>query len=326
VKAVAMTKILTPRFDSVASVYFQNGSSFDIAKVEGSPSYKQLMRVAVPNFDDTEPGESADAAYVGRSASDLGLSQSTLVPQPLSHYMPTWLGGHDRDVQVLTGMLKALKVAAEFHLDAPVCTAAAALPFYSTTSYYQILSNAFASLSLRLTLPRLSPAGVWALRAYGLAGYCDYCGLEQAPEKLIITIDYSRAAFTAFLVHEECSVFEYRRVVHDTRLGLDGIEHRSEATWGDVEHALRKLTVLPLKDGNGEGLKHISNIVLIGESARDSRLQNAIQNVLGERYNTLEIVENAADPVFAAARGVAWHTLIHSDWSDDGCTLPVCPR
>jgi hypothetical protein len=47
--------MLIPCCNNITSVYFQNGSSFDIAKIEGSPAYKQLMRIAVPS-DDTNWG------------------------------------------------------------------------------------------------------------------------------------------------------------------------------------------------------------------------------------------------------------------------------
>jgi hypothetical protein len=32
--------------NSVASIYYPNGSNVNVAKIEGSPAYKQLMRTA----------------------------------------------------------------------------------------------------------------------------------------------------------------------------------------------------------------------------------------------------------------------------------------
>jgi hypothetical protein len=152
---------------------------------------------------------------------------------------------------------------------------------------------------------RLSPAGTHAACAYGLDGNCD--DGDDYPEKLILTIEYSRAALTALLVYEICGAYEHRRVVQDTRLGLDSIQDGS-ADWSDLERALHEITELPLKDGNSAELKHIDNLVLLGESARNSRMQNVLRNVLGERYNSLATIDGyvgAIDPLFAAARGVA---------------------
>lgn len=277
------------------------------------------MRAAIPFSDSVEPDERF-AAYGSNSAPPLGPLQSPLVPRSLRHQLPDWLGGHDQDLQALKGMLKALKVAAESHLEAPVCTAQTVLPFYFKDPYYQTLIKASASVSLSLPYPRLSPAGVWASEAYGLAGNCDYDGNGTA-EKLIVAIEYSRAALTGLLILEECGIFESWRILHNTSLGLDGIQDRSEASWSDLEHALRKLTQLPIKDADGVELKHISNIVLIGESAGDSRMQNALRNVLGEPYNSLATVDGAIQPLFAAARCVAWYTWTRLNPSLDhyGC-------
>jgi hypothetical protein len=270
------------------------------------------MRAAVPSSNDAQLGELVDGS---NSASSLGLLQTTLVPQTLRHYMPTWLGGG-----ALAGMLKALKVAAESYLETTVCIAETVLPFYFARPYDQILSKASASVSLSLPFPIIAPAGIWAARAYGLAGEC--YGPNQTPDRLIVTIEYSRAALTALLVDEECGIFEYRRVVHDPRLGLDGIDG-SEASWSDLERALRKLTELPLQHGNGEGLKHISSVVVFGESARDSRMQNALRNVLGERYNSLATADGAIQPLFAAARCAAWYTWTRLNPSEEAFICDV---
>jgi hypothetical protein len=294
-------------FNSVTSVYFQNGSSFDIAKIEGSPSYKHLMRAAIPS-DQTQLGKLYDAAYSSNSASYFELLQTVLVPQSLRLHRQTWLGGRDERVQALAGMIKALKVAAESYLEAPVCTGVIALPFHFTEPYYQVLSKASNVSSLSLQYLRMDPAGIHAAKVYGLSGDCDYYGPHQDPEKLILTVEYSRAALTALLIYEHCGVFEWRRAVHDTRLGLDGIQDGPEATLGDVERVFREVTELPLKNGNGEGLKHISNVVLLGESAGDLRMQNTLRKVSGEKYNSFAATDGAVQPLFAAARCLALYS------------------
>jgi hypothetical protein len=295
------------RSNRVTSVYFQNGSSFDVAKIEGSPSYKHLMRAAIP-CDDTELGERPDA-HDGDSASYLEVLQTTLLPQSLRRRRRTWLGGRDQRVQTLAGMMKALKVAAESYLESSVCTGLLDLPLQFSEPYYQVLRKASNVNSLGLQLLRTNPAGIHAADAYGLSGDCSD-DLHEDPEKLILTVEYSRAAVTALLLDEDCGVYEWRRAVHSTRLGLDGISDGSEATWSDLERLFRQITELPLKSGNGAGLKHIGNIVLFGESAGDSRLQNALRNVLGERYNSFTRTGGAAQPAFASARCLAYYSWI----------------
>jgi hypothetical protein len=90
---------------------------------------------------------------------------------------------------------------------------------------------------------------------------------SKRPAQLILTIGYTRAALTVPLVVEECGIFEYRRVLHSTRLGVDGLSEGSDSSRDDLGRALRNVTNLPLEDGNGADLKQISNLILLGESA-----------------------------------------------------------
>jgi hypothetical protein len=91
-------------------------------------------------------------------------------------------------------------------------------------------------------------------------------------------------------------------VVHDTRLGLDGVQDGSEASWSDLERAVREITGLPLKYGNGARIEHISRISRRFADAEGSR------NVMAERYNILATRDGAIEPLFAAGRCVAWYT------------------
>jgi hypothetical protein len=109
-------------------------------------------------------------------------------------------------------------------------------------------------------------------------------------------------------------VVEARRVLHDTILGLNSIKRDPAKGFEKIEKALRKLTKLPLQDGNGAGIKHINNLVLIGESAGGSQLYKILKRVLGDRIRihgsaddsvTLESVT----PLFAGSRGIAMDCL-----------------
>jgi hypothetical protein len=135
-------------------------------------------------------------------------------------------------------------------------------------------------------------------------------GQADDPMQLILTVDYTQAALTALLVVEECGVFEYRRVLHDTSLGVDGLSGGSDTNRGDLVRALQSFTRLPLEDGNGDELGRISNLVLLGESAGDQRLHDVLKDVLGERFHRLATTVSGEhtkniDPLYAASRGVA---------------------
>ena len=183
------------------------------------------------------------------------------------------------------------------------------------------------------------PAGILAARARGIGGQCNAIeGVDPSesnkqddPEQLILTVDYSRAAMTALLVYEECSVFEYRRVLHDTQLGADGLSGANDLNSPRdlLARALRNVISLPLKDGNGAGLAWISELVLLGESAEDPLLHDALTEVLNERSHDLSAAAwkrsmGSLDPLFAASRGLAldcWDRLTTRDRSERGNEL-----
>lgn len=104
---------------------------------------------------------------------------------------------------------------------------------------------------------------------------------------------------------EECGVFEHRRIVYDTELGAD--KHHSR--FHDLERTFRNITTLPLQDGNGAGIQRISELVLVGDSAGDARLSDALKKVLGQELIRRTVIANVAraktrELLFAASRGV----------------------
>ena len=77
---------------SVASVYFSNGSAVDIAKIQGGPAYKQLMRAPeVLASHVTAYHLSFDYAL----EANIGAVQASLGLQSLRDFLPPWLGGKD---------------------------------------------------------------------------------------------------------------------------------------------------------------------------------------------------------------------------------------
>lgn len=272
-------------------------------------------------------------------------AQAPLGLQSLRDYLPPWLGGNnDNRTQSLSRMLKALKTATESYLEASLSTTEVVFPFPVSDSYLDTLRSTCSSLSLEMPLSAQPPAGILAARAYGIGGICNIVTPDETlernpaddPEQLILTVDYSRAALTALLVAEECGVFEYRRVLHDTRLGADclSFSKRSDtpecdSNRSDLAHALRDVSSLPLEGGNGAGLKRIRELVLLGESAGDRLLHDVLKEVLGEQPGTLvtHVGERHAriiDPLFAASRGLAedcWDRMNFRHGEGGGCAL-----
>ena len=317
--------IKTKSLHSVASVYFPSGSSVDIAKIEGSSSYKSTMRAdGVSQYSTELCGSLSQTA----SDSAMGATQMPFALSSLGDYLPPQIRTSNHRVETLTGMLRALKTATESYLETTVSPAEVVFPFPASKSMVQALRLAASSTALQLPMSAQPLAGILAARAYGIGGKCNLTAdgaLDESnvddPEQLILTIDYSRAALTVLLVVEECGVFEYRRVIHDTRLGLDRLRSTPEASASDLESALRNITKLPLEDGNGSGIEHINKLVLVGESASDPRLHDILRQVLAKHYGHLadasdELFVSLIDPLFAASRGVAWDCWDRLNYSD----------
>jgi hypothetical protein len=270
-----------------------------IAKIPGGPAYKQMMRA-------TEALDGRATAYHTWFGDILevgtGAAQAFLGLRSLGDLLS--LRSRDTHSQSLSRMLKALKTATESYLEASISAAEVVVPFPVSDAYLDILRSTCFSLSLQMPMSAQPPAGILAARAHGMVGKCN------DPMQLILTVDYTQAALTALMVVEECGIFEYRRVLHDTRLGVDGLSGGSDTNRGDLVRALQSFTRLPLEDGNGVELERISNLVLLGESADDQRLHDVLKDVLGERFYRLattlsgEHTKNI-DPLYAASRGVA---------------------
>ena len=240
-------------------------------------------------------------------------------------------------------MLKALKVATESFLEAPLSDAEVVVPFPVSESYLVALRAACSSLSLHMPRSAQPPAGILAARAYGIGGKCNYDITNETsskqhsrndPEQLVLTVDYSRAALTVLLLSEQCGVFEYHRVLHEMSLGTDALFLDTPDTPGSdtgraqLAQALYDITRLPLETGNGAGLTAISELVVMGESADDSRLHDALVEVLLDKKSNDSPFEalgkgkpyagGMIDPVFAASQGVAqdcWDRLNFSSQS-----------
>lgn len=310
---------------STASVYFLNGTTVNLATIEGGSAYKQVMWASDTIELHNELAQQLTLKDSLKAAPVV--AQIPLERQSLRDYLPPWLGGHDFRTEALSRMLKALKVATESYLEAPLSDAEVVVPFPVSESYRVALRAACSSLSLRMPMSAQPPAGILAARAHGIGGECNDDVMDESysgsdPEQLILTVDYSRAALTVLLVSEECGVFEHQRVLHETSLGTDALFPDTPQTPGpdtgraQLAQALYDITRLPLKTGNGAEIMVISELVMMGESADDPRLHDALVEVLLDKnskdspFKALGKGKPHAggmiDPMFAASQGLAY--------------------
>lgn len=151
---------MTDGLHSVASVYFWNGTTVNIAKIEGTPNYKTTMKAA-PHIHAERAAPSTDSIldvdselcscsvdFIGR----IGVPSMQWLLEPMEDYfpkagsriqyylllmqdyLPSWMGGPqpeilDASTQSLADMLRVLKFATETYLGATVSNATVAMPF-----------------------------------------------------------------------------------------------------------------------------------------------------------------------------------------------------
>jgi hypothetical protein len=251
------------------------------------------------------------------------VSNIRLKLQSIRDYLPPWLGGKPRnpDSQALTPMLSALKAAAESHLEITISNAGVAAPFGVTEEYVEAIRSTYSALSLTKDFIWRAPAGMMAAPIYRIGVHPCFDSSPVFAPQMFLTVEYTRAALTAYVMYEACNIYDERRVLHDTDLGLDQLaELGSELYAQKLESSLRKLVSLPFNDG-GEGarIKYLSNLAFLGESAEEPHLHEVLKRVLGEQYGQLMTSYRGGriDPLFAGSRGVA-HSLWFQQTMDEG--------
>ncbi|KAF2428644.1 hypothetical protein EJ08DRAFT_699061 [Tothia fuscella] len=319
----------------VASVYYSNGSAVDVAKVAGGFNYKQMMRAAYHSAE-TTPYD--DQGTFARRTQKSFLDFQYLRDH-LPSWRPSWPGHEDRSYQSLVPMVKALKTAIESYLEEGISTAEIVTPFPVDEIYHNMVRKTFSAVSLQMPNYALPPAGVLAARAHNIGNKSCTDSIENSvlkddPQQLVLTVEFSRSALTALLLHEVCGIYEVRRVLHSTELGLDHLQWGSDHGGGlnNLENKIKELISLPMDDGgNGEELTFINNLVVFGESADSSQLNRILKKVLGEQFERLTDSAHGneyarIDPLFAASRGVAydcWDRLHFEEYrlGDYGCLI-----
>ncbi|KAL8928487.1 MAG: hypothetical protein Q9208_001721 [Pyrenodesmia sp. 3 TL-2023] len=284
------------------------GTTVNLAKIEGGPAYQQMMRTAARS-DEALVRDPTLMHQPDR------LIQLPLALQSFSNLLPHWFGLNDVGTLALSEMLQSLKIASESYLEAPLAGVEVVVPFSASDAFLRRLRSTSSSLGIYLPESAHPPAGILAACAYGLGEYCADDVVAPAG-KVILTVDYSRAALTALLADEDCGILEIEEELHDTTLGADALSTSPVQVRAGLVRAFRKLT------SRRSHRMEISELVLIGESAGDKQLQDVLKEVLKERFDMLlkganERRTGVLDPLFVASRVVAYTCWAHMDISPE---------
>jgi hypothetical protein len=179
-------------------------------------------------------------------------------------------------------MLKAFKVATESYLETSILDVEIVVPFPVNETYCNTIGAACSAVSLQQPASALGPVGILALKAQGLrnGNFWNDPSRNDDPQQLFLTIEYSKAALTAILIHEQCSILEVRREMHEPQFGLDYLHEGSINDLTKMEDSLKEVVSLPLYDGGtGQESRHISGLIVFGEPASDPQLENVLEKV-----------------------------------------------
>ncbi|KAI9878409.1 MAG: hypothetical protein M1823_006961, partial [Watsoniomyces obsoletus] len=102
------------------SIYFANGSTADVAKIEGGTHYKEVMR----HLHEANATQRQEPSLLGTF---LRLQHRVPLPSLLRRALTRW-AYHTPDVAAIGGMMHALKVAAESYLGNRVSIADTVVP------------------------------------------------------------------------------------------------------------------------------------------------------------------------------------------------------
>lgn len=218
-------------------------------------------------------------------------------------------------------MLKALISAAQAALETPIESVTVAANDLTN------LNPSAAPLALAkmgISSPDTQLAGEAITRALGVARPCSP---EEKYHMLhhFLSVEYSRASITAFLLSESCgnatilSRLQFTELGHDAMQACRASEQGStNATCnGALKAAFRQLCKNANRFGaldpdvGVEGQCGLDAVLIFGESARDENLFAVIREVLeevwadGDRDDLARVQVLSLDPTFAASRALA---------------------
>ena len=270
-----VTDISALRKSRTAAIHHDNGSAVSVARVEGSPAYRDFMR--------------RDAALppTVRPLCDY-------VPSTLSLFLGICKCPVGQDTASVEALMRELRASVASIMGTNFCYANLVLWSRSHTSDYQkqVIEQALANIGLKRPIDAMLDDGRGAIATNGFGEAYE----EGLPPILVLAIGYSRHGLGAqlFLRDVDGSI---EWVKEDYHLGAD--PERAEGL-------LRAIAEPPFRDDPeyvewGDPLPtEISQIVLHGDAilTDEDTFQAVLRDVLGPR---LVEAAHAVDPVFASA-------------------------
>ncbi|KAF7195050.1 hypothetical protein HII31_03518 [Pseudocercospora fuligena] len=295
-----------------AAVYHANGTSVNVAKIEGSFGYKAMMRAqnwSMPQDDAPYDGGgwSEDLPHASFLAAKLGLLRKA---EP------------DLRTKALSEMLHSLRTAMESYLGTRFVAVDVVFPSRPSSAMVRSLRLASSHLGVHLTG---TSAGAGQIAAFDILGNNWDC---DDPEKLIVTVEWSRAALTAMVYTEDCGIFEGIRGFQSFTLGSEDFSDSKRIA---ILRKLRDLVQTPTE------FDSIAAFIVLGENGGDDRLWSMLRTAFTwadwgpAAIVTLDVFNGDIDPAFAAAGAAAkdnWAKMqpveMHGCWVDDELDRPLC--
>lgn len=293
-------------FVRTISAHFRNGTSINIAKIEGSASYKAFMR-KITN----------DSSHTTTSQPQLP-SIWSLTSCPLQDRFCRYWPDHGKWNNALYPMLAALRTAAEATLEQPV---EELMLSYSGTREYGVfvaeLESALKNAGLKAihSIPKFN--GMMA--GYLLAPAAD---ARSDCRRQILTVENTRMALIATLWEDDCGMYDYWRNLYSFDLGRDSLQacfaQGRDDCDGQLRSALQDITRSPWRHPYGVSYPVvIEAVVMLGEAGADARMHAVLREVLKDQAGGSDLAAQehkaGADLAFAASLGAATYAS-SIDW------------
>ncbi|GAD93540.1 hypothetical protein PVAR5_2152 [Paecilomyces variotii No. 5] len=329
----------------MASVHYYNGTVVEVAQIQGSPEYLELMK----RLADDHPSQ---FNRTKRSLYDTILSRFSLSDTTSWGTWWRWLkkklaypGKAYGDVEIVSELLQELKDSTEKEISQPLDRVAVTTPDISSIS--SIVNAALEDLNLRTWVgdsrfypQRLVEAdAVYAANGYGLCvNYQDLweCTdeFDNSPDAHVFTIFYSRhllyTSIIAPIYGEALSRFNWDEAqLLDFEVGLDHLLQINGSNSALQSRLRSQLLVLPR-----EYRYSLTHILLAGESVTHPDFLAILRDALAEmmpispvkHQTNIPVHVNPAivskiNPTFAASRGAALYARRRQEVQGD-CTEP----
>lgn len=293
----------------VASAFFSNGTSVDVAKIQGGFHFEQYMSMT---------GGLEELPQTPRAP-------NCTLPQIFCDHWPGTTPTQTKSP--LYPMLSALKTATEAALEEPLSVVQVSFPRYpSTPNNHDVLNEELKLALSQASLQTWRPAlynNEYAAKAHGLFGKCadgydaPSANVKNDPPRIILTAEHTRESLTVVLQIEECGVYEPIRQSYSRHLGQDALDKcrassPTESCNSELYESFSHMVRLPIHDAdmifNG-----IDAVIIFGESAEDRTMNEMLRKALIDNHHGVGITTppgaTGSDPTFIAALGVAQY-----DW------------